>query len=154
VIYQRTTGTPAGAYVESADFRTVQTGVPTSASTTDHNALINRDTENSHPASAISYDDGGDTLTNVQSELDGRLNKTYTLTIDVGEWSTNSYAQVVTGLTDNDLVIIQAPDTYYSDYGLSYTQSTNTITFTVTTTPAISLVIGIGVIKCVTGGAL
>jgi hypothetical protein len=154
VIYQRTAGTPSGVYVESADFRTVQTGVPTSASTTDHNALINRDATNSHPASAISYDNGGEVLTNVQTELDGRLNKTYTLTIDVGEWSTNSYAQVVTGLTDNDLVLIQAPDSYYSTYGLSYTQSGDTITFTVTSTPAISLSIGIGMVKCSAGGSL
>jgi hypothetical protein len=154
VIYQHTNGTHAGVFVEATDYRAVQTGVPTASVITDHATLINRDATNSHPATAISYDNGGDTLTNVQTELDSRINKTYTLTIDVGEWSTNSYAQVITGLTDNDLVIIQAPDSYYSDYGLNYTQSTNTITFTVTTTPAISLVIGIGVVKCTAGGAL
>jgi hypothetical protein len=154
VIYQRTSGVPAGTYVESADFRTVQTGVPTSAITTDHNALINRETANSHPASAISYDNGGDTLTDIQTELDARINKTYTLTIEVGEWTANSFSQTITGLTSNDLVLIQAADSYYSDYGLDYTQSNNTITFTVTSTPTETLNLGIPVVKCSSGGAL
>jgi hypothetical protein len=154
VIYQRTTGTPAGVYVESADFRTVQTGVATSASTTDHNALINREATNSHPASAISYDNGGDVLTNVQSELDLRINKTYTLDILTSDWSTNSFAQTITGLLAADIVIVQAPDTYYIDYGLSYTQSSDTITFTVTTIPLVTLSLSIAVIKAVAGGAL
>jgi hypothetical protein len=149
VIYQHTAGTPAGEFVESTDYRAVQTGVPTSSVITDHSTLINRDASNSHPATAISY-----SATNVGAELDARINKTYTLTIDVGEWTANSYAQVVTGLTDNDLVLIQAPDSYYSSYGLSYTQSGNTITFTVTSTPAISLSIGIGMVKCSAGGSL
>lgn len=149
VIYQRTSGTPAGVFTESTDYRAVQTGVPTSSVITDHATLINRDASNSHPASAISYG-----VTDVNSELDARINKTYTLTIDVGEWTANSYAQVITGLTDNDLVLIQVPDSYYSTYGLSYTQSGNTITFTVTSTPLISLVIGIGMVKCSAGGSL
>jgi hypothetical protein len=154
VIYQRTTGTPAGSYIESADFRTVQTGVPTSASTTDHNALINRDATNSHPASAISYDNGGDVLTNVQAEFDARLNKTYTLDILTSDWSTNSFTQSITGLVDADFVTIQAPDSYYVDYGLLYTQSGSSITFTVTVTPLITLSLGIAVVKAVSGGAL
>ena len=154
VIYQRTTGVPAGNFIESADFRTVQTGVATSASTTDHNALINRDTTNSHPASAISYDNGGDTLTNVQSELDARLNKTYTLDILTSDWSTNSFTQSITGLVNADFVTIQAPDSYYLDYGLSYTQSGSSITFTVTVTPLVTLSLGIAVVKAVSGGAL
>jgi len=154
VIYQRTTGVPAGNFIESADFRTVQTGVPTSASTTDHNALINRDTTNSHPASAISYDNVGETLTDVQTELDARINKTYTLDILTGDWSANAFAQTVTGLVDADFVSIQAPDSYYTDYGLSYTQSTDTITFAVTVTPLITLSLGIAVVKAVSGGAL
>jgi hypothetical protein len=154
VIYQRTTGTPAGSFVEAADFRTVQTGVPTSASTTDHNALINRDAANSHPASAISYDNGSDTLTNVQSELDLRINKTYTLDILTSDWSTNSFAQTITGLLAADIVIVQAPDTYYIDYGLSYTQSSDTIIFTVTNTPLVTLSLSVAVVKAVAGGAL
>lgn len=149
VIYQHTAGTPAGVFVEATDYRAVQTGVPTASVITDHATLINRDASNSHPATAISYDS-----TNVGAELDARINKTYALTIDVGEWSTNSYSQTITGLTDNDLTVIQAPDTYYSDYGLSYTQSGSTITFTVTTTPLVSLSIGIAVVKAVSGGAL
>jgi len=56
VIYQRTSGTPTGVFIEAADFRTVQTGVPTAAVSTDHAALINRDAASSHPATAISYD--------------------------------------------------------------------------------------------------
>lgn len=154
VIYQRTAGVPAGTFIESADFRTVQTGVATSASTTDHNALINRDATNSHPASAISYDNGGDVLTNVQAELDARLNKTYTLDILTSDWSTNSFTQSVTGLVDADFVTIQAPDSYYLDYGLSYTQSGNSITFSVTVTPLVTLSLGIAVVKAVSGGAL
>lgn len=154
VIYQRTTGTPAGEFVEAADFRTVQTGIPTSAITTDHAGLINRDATNSHPASAISYDNGSDTLTNVQSELDLRINKTYTLDILTSDWSANSFAQTVTGLLAADIVIVQAPDTYYIDYGLSYTQSSDTITFTVTTTPLVTLSLSIAVIKAAAGGAL
>ena len=54
VIYRNQGGTPT--YIEAADFRTVQTGVPTSAITTDHAALINRDALNAHPLSAISED--------------------------------------------------------------------------------------------------
>lgn len=154
VIYQRTAGVPAGNYIESADFRTVQTGVATSATTTDHNALINRDTTNSHPASAISYDNGGDVLTNVQAELDARLNKTYTLDILTSDWSTNSFTQSITGLVDADFVSVQAPDSYYLDYGLSYTQSGSNITFTVTVTPLVTLSVGIAVVKAVSGGAL
>lgn len=82
------------------------------------------------------------------------VNKTYTLTIDAGEWTANSYAKVITGLTNDDLVMIQAPDNYYSDYGLSYTQSVDTITFTVTSTPISTLTIGIAVTKCTAGGSL
>ncbi len=154
VIYQRTTGVPAGTFIESADFRTVQTGVATSASTTDHNSLINRDTANSHPASAISYDNSGETLTDIQTELDTRINKTYTLAIEIGDWSANSFSQTITGLTSNDLVLIQAVDSYYSDYGLDYTQSNDTITFTVTSTPTETLNLGIPVVKCSAGGSL
>lgn len=55
VIYQRTTAVPTGLYIEAADYRTVQTGVPTAAVSTDHAALINRDAASSHPATAISY---------------------------------------------------------------------------------------------------
>lgn len=149
VIYQHTNGTPAGVFVEATDYRAVQTGVPTASVITDHATLINRDASNSHPATAISY-----STTNVGTELDARINKTYTLTIDVGEWTTNSYSQVITGLVDADFVTIQAPDSYYLDYGLSYTQSGNTITFTVTVTPLVSLSIGIAVVKAVSGGAL
>ena len=149
VIYRHTNGTPAGEFIESTDYRAVQTGVPTSSVITDHATLINRDASNSHPATAISY-----STTNVGAELDARINKTYTLTIDVGEWTANSYSQVITGLTDNDLVLIQVPDSYYSTYGLSYTQSGDTITFTVTSTPLVSLTIGIGMVKCSAGGSL
>jgi hypothetical protein len=52
LIYRNAGGTPT--YIESSDFREVQTGVPTtSISPTSHTSLINRDAENSHPASAI-----------------------------------------------------------------------------------------------------
>ena len=70
VIYRNVGGVTT--YVESADFRRVQTGVPTSAITTDHAALINRDALNSHPAEAISYDNTitGLTATNVQDAID------------------------------------------------------------------------------------
>ena len=62
VIYRRRTpgGVETISFIESADFRTVQTGVPTqSPSPADHAQLINRDAENSHPASAISVDASG-----------------------------------------------------------------------------------------------
>ena len=158
VIYQRTTGTPAGTYIESADFRTVQTGVATSASTTDHNALINRDSTNSHPASAISYDNGGDVLTNVQTELAGRLNKTYVVTIATGDWSTDTYTQTITGLTDADFVDIwAATDTdegYIDSWGVTWTQSGTTITFTKTGSASTTLSLNMAIIKCTDGGTL
>lgn len=81
-------------------------------------------------------------------------NKTYTLSILTGDWSAGSHIETITGLTNNDLVVVQAPDSYYSDYGLSYTQSTNTITFTVTVTPLVTLNLGIAVVKAISGGAL
>lgn len=67
IIYRNAGGTPT--FIEASDLRTVQTGVPTSATTSDHSALINRDAANSHPATAISYDNGGATLSNVQTEI-------------------------------------------------------------------------------------
>ena len=51
VIYRNLAGT--ATYIEAADFRTVQTGVPTTATTSDHAALINRDAASSHPDTAI-----------------------------------------------------------------------------------------------------
>jgi hypothetical protein len=56
VIYRRTT--PGGVetinFIEAADFRSVQTGVPTSvAPVNSHTALIDRDAANSHPDTAI-----------------------------------------------------------------------------------------------------
>lgn len=114
-----------------------------------HDEISNLDTPNSHPASAISYNS-----TNVDDELDARINKTYTLDILTGDWSTNSFTQSITGLTDADYVSVQAIDSYYSDYGLSYTQSGSNITFTVTVTPLITLSVGIAVVKGVSGGAL
>lgn len=70
VIFQRTTGLPTGLFVEAADFRTVQTGVATSATTTDHASLINRDAANSHPATAISNEPSGSvSATTVQSAI-------------------------------------------------------------------------------------
>lgn len=54
VIYRNLAGTPT--YIEAADFRTVQTGVPTTATTNDHAALVNRDAANSHPDTAIGLD--------------------------------------------------------------------------------------------------
>jgi len=149
VIYQHTAGVTAGVFVETTDYRAVQTGVPTASVITDHATLINRDASNSHPSSAISY-----SATDVQTELDARINKTYTLDILTGDWSTNSFDQTITGLTATDVVIVQATDSYYTDYGLSYTQSTDTITFTVTVTPLITLSLGIAVVKAVSGGAL
>jgi hypothetical protein len=158
VIYQRTTGTPAGVFVESADFRTVQTGVATSASTTDHNALINRDASNSHPASAISYDNGGDVLTNVQTELDARLNKSYVVSIATGDWSTDTYTQTISGLTDADFVDIwAATDTdegYIDSWGITWTQSGTTITFTKTGSASTTLSLNMAIIKCTDGGTL
>jgi hypothetical protein len=69
VIYQHTAGTTSGVFVEATDYRAVQTGVPTASVITDHATLINRDASNSHPATAISYDDGSGTLSNVQTQL-------------------------------------------------------------------------------------
>jgi hypothetical protein len=54
VIYRNTSPI---TYIEAADFRTVQTGTPTSATTTDHQALINRDAANAHPAKSILVDE-------------------------------------------------------------------------------------------------
>jgi hypothetical protein len=77
VIYRNLGG--AATYIEAADFRTVQTGTPTTAITTDHAALINRDALNSHPATAISVDASGfngnlattdDTVQKVAQKLD------------------------------------------------------------------------------------
>jgi hypothetical protein len=56
VIYRNVGG--VATFVEAADFRTVQTGVPTSATSTDHASLINREVANSHPSTAISHGDG------------------------------------------------------------------------------------------------
>ncbi len=68
VIYRNVGGNPT--YIEAIDYRTVQTGVPTLAVTTTHASLTERDVANSHPASAISYDNGSETLSDVQTELD------------------------------------------------------------------------------------
>jgi hypothetical protein len=58
-------------YIEAADFRTVQTGTPISATTQDHSAQINRDAANAHPATAITFTieeiTGADTLTAADS---------------------------------------------------------------------------------------
>jgi hypothetical protein len=70
VIYRRTTGTPTGEYIEASDFRSVQTGVPTSAVSQDHSALTGRDLANSHPASAIGFTKADTTLSDVQTELE------------------------------------------------------------------------------------
>ena len=51
VIYRNT---PTPTFIEAVDYRTVQTGVPTTASTPNsHAALIERDAIDSHPISAI-----------------------------------------------------------------------------------------------------
>jgi hypothetical protein len=153
VIYQRTGGTSSGVFVEATDYRAVQTGVPTASVITDHATLINRDASNSHPASAISY-----SSTDVQTELDGRINKTYTLTIATGDWSTNSYAQVITGLTNADFVNIWAStdtdESYIDIWGVTWTQSGNTITFTKIGTATATLTLNMSIVKCSDGGTL
>lgn len=52
IIYQNVGGTVT--YVESSDYRTVSTGPASSPSPSSHSALTDRDTANSHPATAIS----------------------------------------------------------------------------------------------------
>ncbi len=67
VIY-RNTATPT--YIESQDFRTVQTGVPIqNISPVSHTILTDRDASNQHPASSILYDE----TTTVTEELDNKV---------------------------------------------------------------------------------
>lgn len=88
-----------------------------------------------------------------QFNLDALTNYTYTLDILTGDWSANSFAQQITGLTDYDGLIVEM-GTYYTDYGLTYTHSSNTITFSVTTLPLVTINLKITVVKGSDGGAL
>lgn len=153
VIYQHTAGTTSGVLIEATDYRSVQTGVPTASVITDHATLINRDASNSHPASAISYES-----TTVQAELDARVNKTYVVTIATGDWTTDTYTQTITGLTTADFVDIWAStDTdegYIDSWGVTWTQSTNSIVFTKIGSATTTLTLNMAIIKCSDGGTL
>lgn len=86
-IHRNVGGTPT--FIEAIDVRTISTGVPTAVSPgTDHASLINRDAANSHPASAISYDNStsGLTATEAQAaitELVGKASFTVTPVLTV-----------------------------------------------------------------------
>jgi hypothetical protein len=87
VIY-RNTATPS--YIETADFRNVQTGVAVSTtSPTSHTTLSNRDAIDSHPISAI---------TDLTDELGGKLE-------DITAESVGDLSDVdLTGVTDNKIL--------------------------------------------------
>lgn len=84
VIFRNAGGTPT--YIESADFRAVQTGVPSSVGLpTAHASLTGRELDNQHPASAISYDNttSGIVATDVQAAIDKlvhTLSKSFVIT--------------------------------------------------------------------------
>jgi hypothetical protein len=87
VIYRNTSPI---TYIEAADFRTVQTGTPITATTQDHSALINRDALNSHPATAITFTieelTGADTIVAADSgkHFYSTAASDYNLTLDSG----------------------------------------------------------------------
>ena len=101
VIFQRTTpgGTETISFIEASDFRNVQTGVPVTAlSPTSHSILTDRDATSSHPATAISADDLASNPSDVQSELDKKLENI------TGE-SIGDLSDVdLTGISDNKLL--------------------------------------------------
>lgn len=78
VIFKRTSG--GTVYEEAIDYRSQSTGPATTAITSDHAALINRDAANAHPAEAVSVDASGftgnlssadDTVQKALDTLDG-----------------------------------------------------------------------------------
>jgi len=119
LIYRNQGGTPT--FIEAADFRTVQTGVPSSVGLpTDHASLTGRELANSHPATAISYDNttSGLTATEVQSAIDevqGNFSDYYKTDQTVSQTITNGPVDVTgkeTTITVDDVSTISTSPTY------------------------------------------
>jgi len=93
VIYQNDNGAPD--YKQTVDYRTVQTGVPTtSVSPTSHTSLTDRDVANSHPISAIT-----DLQTTLDAKQLARSIATISTDTTAGAVAKTDYIYFVTGTT-------------------------------------------------------
>jgi hypothetical protein len=136
VIYRNTSPI---TYIEAADFRTVQTGTPITATTQDHSALINRDAANSHPASASTIDDpftpsnavvlAGDTALVGFQKLQGQINllgATKIIDFDVTTGIDGAYVEFDNlGINEGEtLIVVQRKEA-----GSNGAAATNIVTF-------------------------
>jgi hypothetical protein len=107
VIYRNVSSSPV--FIEAADYRGVQTGVAVSApSPSSHSSLIDRDAVNSHPASAISYDDGSAVLTNVQTFVNNHASPYEAVSVSSTTYSvtkTSGEIVILCNTTANDIDI-------------------------------------------------
>ena len=135
IIYRQVGTTPT--FIEAADFRAVQTGVPTSASTTDHNTLINRDATNAHPSSAISYDNstGGLSAVNAQTAI------TELAVEKIGK-ATNVTAINDSGIADGEIAVFNLTNKDIRTSNVTITTTLGADDTSVPTSKAVSDVVG------------